>query len=130
MKRLLLDTHALLWVLLEPARVPGATLDAIRDRGNDVLVSAASAWEIATKQRLGRLDQARAVVDGYAAHLETLDAVEVPITGKDAMIAGRMAWDHRDPFDRMLVAQAMLRSLVLVTDDDAITSLGAVVTAW
>jgi PIN domain nuclease of toxin-antitoxin system len=130
MRRLLLDTHVLLWLLLEPSEIPDATLTAIRDRTNDVLVSAASAWEIATKHRLGRLDQARAVVDGYAAHLETLGAVELPITGHDALIAGQMPWDHQDPFDRMLVSQAMLRSLVLVTKDEAIRASGRVNVVW
>jgi len=66
---LLLDTHALLWTLLEPQRIPGATLGQIRDPDTELLVSAACAWEISTKFRLGKLDEAQAVVHGYSGHL-------------------------------------------------------------
>ena len=64
--RLILDTHALLWTLLEPDRIPDRTLGQIRDPVTELLVSAASAWEIGTKFRLGKLDEAQAVVHGYA----------------------------------------------------------------
>ncbi|CAN5747685.1 type II toxin-antitoxin system VapC family toxin [soil metagenome] len=130
MRRLLLDTHVLLWLLVDPTKIRATTLSIVRDRQNELLISPASAWEIATKHRLGRLGQAQTVINGYTSHLETLGATELPITGRDALTAGQMTWDHQDPFDRMLVAQAMIRSLVLVTKDDEITNFGGVNVVW
>ena len=128
--RLLLDTHALLWTLLEPDRIPSATLDRIRDGRTDLAVSAASAWEIATKLRLGKLADAEPVVHGYAAHLERLRAHELPMSGRHALAAGMLRWEHRDPFDRMIVAQCMIESMPLVTADRAITAFPGVTTIW
>jgi PIN domain nuclease of toxin-antitoxin system len=127
---LVLDTHALLWALLDPDRIPPRTLDRIRDPGTALAVSAASAWEIATKLRLGKLDGAQAVVHGYHAHLSLLGADELPITSSDALTAGSLTWKHRDPFDRVIVAQCIARSYPLVTADEAITAFGAVTTVW
>lgn len=127
---LLLDTHVLLWVLLEPDRIPAPTLARIRDSGTEVIVSAASAWEIGTKFRLGRLDEAAAVVHGYVDHLSRLRAVELPISGRHAMTAGTLTWDHRDPFDRVLAAQCMIESLPLVTADHALTTFPGITTVW
>lgn len=128
--RLLLDTHALLWTLSEPERIPSATLDAIRDPANELLVSAASAWEIATKHRLGKLDGAQAVVLGYADHLARLGATELAMTGHHAMTAGALAWEHRDPFDRMIVAQAMIESVPVVTADRALAAFPGIRALW
>ncbi|HJX44844.1 MAG TPA: type II toxin-antitoxin system VapC family toxin [Geodermatophilus sp.] len=130
MSALLLDTHALLWTLLEPGRVPVATLAAVRAPGTTVYVSAASAWEIATKHRLGKLDGAAAVVSGYREHLARLRAEELPITGHHALTAGSLRWDHRDPFDRVIVAQAVLESLPVVTGDAALAGFPAIRTVW
>ncbi|MBC3193681.1 type II toxin-antitoxin system VapC family toxin [Pseudonocardia sp. C8] len=127
---LVLDTHALLWTLLDPTRIPERTLERIRDPRTDLAVSAASAWEIATKVRLGKLAGAEAVVHGYLAHLELLGAGELPITSSDALTAGSLTWTHRDPFDRMIVAQCIARSYPLVTADEAVTAFGAVTTIW
>lgn len=128
--RLLLDTHALLWTLSEPERIPEATLDAIRDPANELLVSAASAWEIATKHRLGKLDGAQAVVLGYADHLARLGATELAMTGHHAMTAGTLTWEHRDPFDRMIVAQAMIESVPVVTADRALAAFPGIRALW
>lgn len=130
MSRLLLDTHALLWTLVEPARIPAPALARIRDPRTELLVSAASAWEIATKQRLGKLDQATAVLLGYHSHLARLGAGELPISGQHALSAGALPWEHRDPFDRMIVAQAMAESLPVVTADRALAGFPGVRTVW
>lgn len=130
MSRLLLDTHALLWTLLQPDRIPNGTLDHIRDPQTELLVSAASAWEIGTKFRLGKLDSAQAVVHGYPEHLARLRVHEVPITGHHALTAGMLNWEHRDPFDRVIAAQCMLDSIPLVTADRAFASFPGVRVVW
>jgi PIN domain nuclease of toxin-antitoxin system len=127
---LLLDTHALLWVLLDPGRVPAETLATVRAPETTVYVSAASAWEIATKHRLGKLEGATAVVSGYREHLARLRAEELPITGHHALTAGTLQWSHPDPFDRVIVAQAVLESLPVVTSDAALAEFPAIRTVW
>ncbi len=130
MTALLLDTHALLWVLLDPARLPAQTLATVRAPDTDVYVSVASAWEIATKHRLGKLQGAAAVVSGYREHLVRLRAEELPITGHHALTAGTLQWSHRDPFDRVIVSQALLESLTVVTSDAVLTEFPAIRTLW
>ncbi|WP_100499274.1 type II toxin-antitoxin system VapC family toxin [Geodermatophilus chilensis] len=130
MTSLLLDTHALLWVLLDPGRVPAETLATVRAPETTVYVSAASAWEIATKHRLGKLEGATAVVSGYREHLARLRAEELPITGHHALTAGTLQWSHPDPFDRVIVAQAVLESLPVVTSDAALAEFPAIRTVW
>ncbi|HYX94079.1 MAG TPA: type II toxin-antitoxin system VapC family toxin [Geodermatophilus sp.] len=130
MTALLLDTHALLWVLLDPARIPAETLATVRAPDTTVYVSAASAWEVATKHRLGKLQGAAAVVSGYREHLARLRAEELPITGHHALTAGTLQWSHRDPFDRVIVAQALLESLAVVTSDAVLTEFPAIRTLW
>jgi PIN domain nuclease of toxin-antitoxin system len=127
--KLLLDTHALLWALLEPNRLPPRVAGLVRDPSNVLYVSAASAWEIATKYRIGKLPGAAAVVAGYAAHLATLRADELPIRASHALRAGSFAAEHRDPFDRVLAAQSLLEGIPLVTDDPAFSAFG-VDTRW
>jgi PIN domain nuclease of toxin-antitoxin system len=130
MSRLLLDTHALLWVLLAPERIPPATLAQVRDSRTELVVSAASAWEIATKHRLGKLAGASALLLSYPGHLQRLRAGELPITGVHALNAGALPWEHRDPFDRMIVAQAMAEAIPVVTADEALVAFPGVRTVW
>lgn len=128
--RLLLDTHALLWVLLSPDAIPSATLTTITAGDTELQVSAASAWEIATKHRLGELPEAEAVVRGYEEHLRRLRAEELPVTSRHALTAGSLTWNHRDPFDRVIAAQAMIESLTLVSRDPAFQGLPGVPLMW
>ena len=115
--RLLLDTHAFLWWLAGSERLSQSARSAIEDEENDVLVSAASAWEIATKYRLGKLPGAGRVAVDVAASIASQGFEELPITVRDAERAGRLPGPHRDPFDRMLIAQVLGRGLVLVSVD-------------
>jgi PIN domain nuclease of toxin-antitoxin system len=111
--RLLLDTHALLWALADPDRLSDDAHEAVRDGRNEVLVSAASVWEIAIKRAAGKLDAPDDLLDvTVAAGFQSL-----PISAQHALLAGALPRHHRDPFDRMLVAQARAESLLIVTRD-------------
>jgi PIN domain nuclease of toxin-antitoxin system len=128
--RILLDTHTLLWALAEPGHLSPRALDAIRDSRNTILASAASAWEIATKHRLGKLAGAEPILSGYVAHLRTLRAEQLPITVEHSLKAGGFEVQHRDPFDRMLAAQSLLEGVPLVTNDRAFQLFGDLETIW
>jgi PIN domain nuclease of toxin-antitoxin system len=115
----LLDTHVFLWLVAEPDRVDRAVIDRLADRQVTLLVSAASAWEAATKQRLGKLGL-QAVVATWNQRVHDIGAEPLDITPDDVLLAGSMQWDHRDPFDRLLVSQALRLNAVLVTVDRTI----------
>lgn len=123
--RLLLDTNALIWWLEGSRRLSRPALDAIDDVANDVYVSAASAWEIATKARLGKLR----FKGDLTARLERYDVRQLAITVEHGWAAGALPWIHRDPFDRILVAQAQAEELVLVSADAVFTQYGVAVLA-
>ena len=120
--RALLDTHAFLWWLVDSARLSMVAYDAVADDANDIFVSAASAWEIATKHRLGRLPEDAAAALDVTASIADQGFEELAISVDDAERAGRLPGPHRDPFDRMLIAQAQGRSLVIVSIDSAFDS--------
>ena len=117
--RLLLDTHALLWWLDGDRRLSAKARRAIGDAANSILVSAASAWEITTKARLGKLPGALDVAADVAGCVAGQGFVALDITILHAQRAGRLPGAHRDPFDRMLIAQAQLEDVAIVTDDEA-----------
>ena len=112
---LLLDSHALLWAIGSPAELTEGARAALIDPANDVLVSAASVWEIAIKRALGKLRAPQ----GIAAAIEALGFSAVPITAADAERAGSLPPHHRDPFDRMLIAQATRLDAIIVSRDAA-----------
>lgn len=114
-----LDTHTVLWLVSAPDTIESAALARLSDPGTKVWVSAASAWEIAIKNRLGRLD-GEALLSAWAETLAAMSAVELPIDSADAILAGRLLWSHRDPFDRVIVAQALRRGFTIATRDTAI----------
>ena len=126
----LLDTHALLWALTAPDRLGATARRLIEDPTTELLVSAASAWEVAAKHRLGKLPRADVLVRGYAAHLSRLGARSADVTAEHALLAGGLEWDHRDPFDRILAAQCMLQGVGLITRDPVFSSVPGVRTAW
>ena len=126
----LLDTHVMLWALTDPTRLGPTTRDFIANRSSRLVVSAVSAWEISTKHRLGKLPRADVLLGAYAKHLDRLGAIRLSVTEDHALLAGRLDWNHRDPFDRMLAAQAMIESLVIITGDPAFAGCPGVPTLW
>ena len=110
---LLLDTHVLLWWLADDPRLTPAMREAIADPSTAVMVSAASAWEAAIKAAAGKLT----VPDGLHQELERHGFEELRVTVEDGLAAGALPRHHGDPFDRMLIAQAARRRLVVVTAD-------------
>lgn len=120
---LLLDTHIFLWALTEPTRLSDAVVQAIEDRSRRVYVSAASAWEIATKYRIGRLPQAQVLLEGYDRNIAKLEAESLSLSPAHCLLAGSLDWAHRDPFDRMLAAQCMIENVTLVTTDESFRHL-------
>ena len=119
MSDLLLDTHALLWWWTENPALSDNAEEALRDSGNNAFVSAASAWEIATKFRLGRLPEYEGAVLRFNELAIDAAMRHLPVTYQHGLRAGSYPAEHRDPFDRILAAQAELESLVLVTRDAA-----------
>ena len=123
---LLLDTHVFLWW---DGQDPALGIDArevIAAAGNNIFISAASVWEIAIKRRLGKLvfhGSASAAIGANGFH-------ELPILPADAEHAGDLLWDHADPFDRLLVAQAMRRGLTLMTIDRSVKAFGGIGQLW
>jgi PIN domain nuclease of toxin-antitoxin system len=123
--RVLLDTHALLWWLFDDPKLPAAARGVIADPDNQVLVSSASAWEIATKHRRGKLPEAGDVPDRLEDYLRTARFDSLPITLPHALAAGRLPGPHKDPFDRMLIAQSILEQAPVITGDPVFGDYGA-----
>ena len=122
--RVLLDTHALLWWVADSGRLSPRARRIVADEANGVLVSAASAWEIATKYRLGKLPGTEAVALDVAGTIGDQGFEPLPVGVRDAERAGRLPGPHRDPFDRMLAAQALARDLGVVSVDEALDGYG------
>jgi PIN domain nuclease of toxin-antitoxin system len=121
--RLLLDTHLLLWWLDASPSLSAQARETIRDPENTVFVSAVSLWEIWLKQSLGKL---RLPAD-FTGRLAAESFESLPLIASHARQVAVLPWRHRDPFDRMLVAQAQVEKLVLLTADEALTAYGAAV---
>lgn len=119
----LLDTHAFLWFALGDPQMPASAQQLVIGAAL-AYVSAASVWEIRTKHRLGKLDAAAGLVSGLPAHIRQLGLTPLGIEVEDADLAGALAGTHRDPFDRILAAQAVLRGISLVSNDGALDAFG------
>ena len=118
--RLLLDTHALLWWLEGDRRMSKRARTLVGRDSNEVFVSAASAWEISTKSRLGKLPGAADVAADIPGAVANQGFLPLAITLQHAQRAGQLTTQHRDPFDRMLAAQALIEGLPIVSNDEAL----------
>ena len=115
--RLLLDTHAFLWAAADPDRLHANARAAIEDRTNEVLVSAGVAWEISIKFALGKLTVPADPAVWFPARVRSLGFQALDISAAHALAIGRLADVHRDPFDRIMIAQAQIEGLTFVTRD-------------
>jgi PIN domain nuclease of toxin-antitoxin system len=122
--RLLLDTHTLLWWLSEQPRLSATARNAISHDDAPVIVSAASAWEICTKVRIGKRPTAFAVCEDFHAVLARNGFEPLAITVEHGRAADRLPGAHKDPFDRMLAAQALIEDVPIVTNDAAFAGFG------
>lgn len=122
--RCLLDTHAFLWWLAGDRRLSTRAKREIGAETNTCYVSAASAWEISTKYRLGKLPGAAVVADELAEVIASQTFEELPISVRHAQRAGGLPGPHRDPFDRMLIAQAQLEGMTLVSNETLFDDFG------
>ncbi|MBU9766064.1 type II toxin-antitoxin system VapC family toxin [Mycobacterium sp. TNTM28] len=119
MTSILLDTNALLWLASTPEGITSAARKVLEHQGNELLVSAVSAWEVAIKTRIGRLN-GTPLLSAWDDVLAGMNATEVVINAADATMAGQLDWEHKDPFDRMIVAQAAHRGLTITTSDSQV----------
>ena len=122
--RVLLDTHALLWWLNDNNALPLTARKVIGREGNEVLVSAASAWEIATKVRLGRLPSGVDLARDFVGYLGRARFGQLAVSVEHAARAGLLPGPHQDPFDRILIAQAQTENIPIVSNDAALDGYG------
>jgi PIN domain nuclease of toxin-antitoxin system len=130
MSPLLLDTHAYAWMATEPDRLSPAAHDVLADSTRTLLVSAATPWEMAIKHRAGKWPEVEILLSRHEEVVTQLGALDRPVTAHDAILAGGLAWDHNDPFDRMLAAQALSSGAVLVSRDPVFRHLPGLRTVW
>ncbi len=122
--KVLLDTCTLIWATISPSSLSREAVEVIADEGNMILVSAASAWEIATKVRLGRLPGAEKLERNYLDVMEDAGYTLLDIDSESALRAGRLVAEHRDPFDRMIAAQALGQDISVVSPDSLLDQFG------
>ena len=115
----LIDTHILLWWVFDEPKLDKNCRDIIRDPDNTIIVSSVSAWEIATKYRIGKLPEAKQIVEQYSDILRQAKFIEMAIATNHALRAGSLPIAHRDPFDRMIMAQAEIENLPVISYDAA-----------
>ncbi len=125
--RCLLDTHTLLWWLFDDPKLSPRARTTIAAPENEILVSAASAWEIATKYRIGKLPEAGDIVSQFPLYLRKARFTALEVSVDHALLAGSLPGPHRDPFDRMLIAQAKLQSVPIVTIEAIFADYGVTV---
>ena len=113
----LLDTHVLLWWIFDDPKLCAESRAIIKNPEHQIFVSSASAWEIATKYRIGKMPEAKTLMENYPAILQQMGFQSLSMTTAHALKAGSLDINHRDPFDRMLMAQAELEAMPIITYD-------------
>jgi PIN domain nuclease of toxin-antitoxin system len=126
----LLDTHTFLWAVRGSAKLSHTAARTIESMDSQVFVSAVSAYEIMNKYRIGKLPEFEDVAKNYFDFLERLDVTPLPINTRHAHYAGEFEREHRDPFDRLLAAQAFTENLTIITNDPAFDTLPWIHVLW
>lgn len=120
----LLDTHALIWWFEDNPALPQLARDAIVDPDATIYASSVSAFEMANKHRIGKLPEVAALLQDYARLLDSQAFIELAVSTHHSLIAGRLDILHRDPFDRLLIAQALTEDLTLISNEQLFDSFG------
>jgi len=126
----LLDTHTLLWLVRGSKELSNTAKTALNDTSVQKYVSAVSAYEIMYKHKLGKLHGFKDIAENYLDVLQKIGTEELPISTQHAHFAGKFEWTHRDPFDRLLAAQAATDGLTLITNDPAFQELSWIKVLW
>lgn len=129
-KGCLLDVHTLLWFDTGPKRLPHTVLSTLRQRERRVYVSSISAWELTIKYRIGKLPEAGPLLNTYYQTLTAYGFLELPFTTAHALKDRELSHNHKDPFDRALVAQALSEQLAIVSADPQLAAFSEVVVVW
>jgi PIN domain nuclease of toxin-antitoxin system len=122
--RVLLDTHTLIWAKISPGSLSRHVAEIMADPLNEIFVSAATAWEIATKVRLGKLPGADSLERDFLETMEDSGYTLLPIEAESALRAGRLIADHGDPFDRIIAAQALAMDIPVLSTDTKLDAFG------
>ncbi len=122
--RVLLDTHTLIWAKISPSSLSRQVAEIMADPLNEIFVSAATAWEIATKVRLGKIPGADSLERDFLETMEDSGYTLLPIEAESALRAGRLVADHGDPFDRMIAAQALAMDILVLSTDTKLDLFG------
>ncbi len=128
--RLLLDTHAAVWAVASPERLSGSVAEAIADTSNEIFVSVASLWEIAIKFSLGRKQAPPFDAEAALTFFHETGFALLDITPAHVVAVGKLAIEHSDPFDRLLIAQALTEPMMLVSKDQKIAACLPQLTLW
>jgi len=128
--RYLLDTHTFLWAVRESHKLSSNALKIITNKSIQKFISAVSAYEIMNKNRLGKLQDYIYVAENYFDVLNEFGASKLPIDEQHTYFAGKFEWGHRDPFDRLLAAQAFTEDLTFITNDPAFQTLPWISVFW
>lgn len=126
----LLDTHAFVWAVTAPDRLSGVARDRVTDATRGLLLSSVVAWEIAIKHRAGRWPEVGVLLGQYDRVASALGTTPLPLRADHALTAGGLPWDHTDPFDRALAAQALREGVPIVTKDPAFSTLPGLTVLW
>jgi PIN domain nuclease of toxin-antitoxin system len=128
--KLLLDSHAFVWLANSPEKLSSKAREALEDAGNTLLVSAASSWELASKYHLGKFPEAKAVVEDFYGAVARYNLEVLDIKPHHGLLAASIIHLHRDPFDRLLAAQSKLEQAPLVSADEVIHSFPGLEWFW
>jgi len=123
--RLLLDTHTFLWAAAEPARIPRRVMTVLQRRTNELHLSAVSTWEMAIKRSLGKLSTDIGIGELIELGRRRMQLQTMDVTTDHALLVETLPWHHKDPFDRLLVAQALWEDMTVVGADSRFDAYGA-----